>query len=89
MSEPAVPAHAALVRPLVLGGRTLESNLVLAPMAGVSNLPFRLIAKQAGAALVFTETVSAKGLVMGGQKTWRLLETSPRETPCAFQLFGS
>jgi nifR3 family TIM-barrel protein len=73
----------------VVGGRTLESNLVLAPMAGVSNLPFRLIAKQAGAALVFTETVSAKGLVMGGPKTWRLLRTSPRETPCAFQLFGS
>jgi nifR3 family TIM-barrel protein len=72
-----------------VGRRTLESNLVLAPMAGVSNLPFRLIARQAGAALVFTETVSAKGLVMGGPKTWRLLQTSPRETPCAFQLFGS
>ena len=86
MSE---PAAAGLVRPLVLKEQTLESNLVLAPMAGVSNLPFRLIAKQAGAALVFTETVSAKGLVMGGAKTWRLLETSPRETPCAFQLFGS
>lgn len=83
------PANGALVRPLVVGRRTLESNLVLAPMAGVSNLPFRLIARQAGAALVFTETVSAKGLVMGGPKTWRLLQTSPRETPCAFQLFGS
>jgi nifR3 family TIM-barrel protein len=58
-------------------------------MAGVSNLPFRLIAREAGAALVFTETVSAKGLVMGGAKTRRLLHTSPRETPCAFQLFGS
>ncbi|MGH0032754.1 MAG: tRNA dihydrouridine synthase DusB [Myxococcota bacterium] len=86
----ASPADRAdLVRPLVVGARTLPSNLVLAPMAGVSNLPFRLIARQAGAALVFTETVSAKGLVMGGPKTWRLLETSPRETPCAFQLFGS
>lgn len=78
-----------LVRPIALRGRTLESNLVLAPMAGVSNLPFRLIAKQAGAALVFTETVSAKGLVQGGPKTRRLLRTSPREAPCAFQLFGS
>ena len=78
-----------LVRPIALRGRTLENNLALAPMAGVSNLPFRLIAKQAGASLVFTETVSAKGLVLEGPKTRRLLRTSPRETPCAFQLFGS
>jgi nifR3 family TIM-barrel protein len=82
-------ANRDLVRPLPLARQTLENNLVLAPMAGVSNLPFRLIARQAGASLVFTETVSAKGLVMGGRKTWRLLATSPRETPCAFQLFGS
>jgi nifR3 family TIM-barrel protein len=82
-------ASDALVRPIALRQHSLESNLVLAPMAGVSNLPFRLIARQAGAALVFTETVSAKGLVMGGAKTRRLLHTSPRETPCAFQLFGS
>ena len=82
-------AHRDLVRPLPLARTTLDNNLVLAPMAGVSNLPFRLIARQAGAALVFTETVSAKGLVRGGAKTRRLLLTSPRETPCAFQLFGS
>jgi tRNA-dihydrouridine synthase B len=82
-------ASRALVGPLRLRRHTLENNLVLAPMAGVSNLPFRLIARQAGAALVFTETVSAKGLVMGGAKTRRLLRTSPRDTPCAFQLFGS
>ncbi len=78
-----------LLRPIALRRHTLENNLALAPMAGVSNLPFRLIAKQAGAALVFTETVSAKGLVLEGPKTRRLLRTSPRETPCAFQLFGS
>ena len=78
------PENTPLVRPIALPRHTLENNLVLAPMAGVSNLPFRLIARQAGASLVFTETVSAKGLVMGGRKTWRLLETSPRETPCAF-----
>jgi len=83
------PANRDLVRPLQVGGLKLPNNLVLAPMAGVSNLPFRLIARQAGASLVFTETVSAKGLVMGGAKTWRLLRSSPREAPCAFQLFGS
>lgn len=76
------------VRPLALGPETLDSNLVLAPMAGVTNLPFRLIAKQAGAALVFTETVSAKGLASGGAKSWRLVDRAPAEEPLAYQLFG-
>ncbi len=67
----------------------LENNLVMAPMAGVSNLPFRLIARESGAALAFSETVSGKGLVTGGARTWRLLRSSPREAPVAFQLFGS
>jgi len=67
----------------------IEHPIILAPMAGVSNLPFRLIAREAGAAMGFSETVSAKGLVMGGRKTRRLLETSPREAPVAFQLFGA
>jgi len=80
--------RAAEIRPIPLRGLTLANNLVMAPLAGVSNLPFRLIAREAGAALAFTETVSAKGLVNGGRKTWSLLETSPREAPIAFQLFG-
>ena len=79
----------AAIRPIRLARLTLETNLVLAPMAGVSNLPFRLISREAGAALAFTETVSAKGLVRGGKKSWHLLRTSPREAPVAFQLFGS
>jgi nifR3 family TIM-barrel protein len=87
LTAPAVDA--AAIRPIPLRLRTLENNLVLAPMAGVSNLPFRLIAREAGAALGVSETVSAKGLVMGGHKTRRLLDTSPREEPVAFQLFGS
>jgi tRNA-dihydrouridine synthase B len=77
------------IHPIQLRKLKLENNLVLAPMAGVSNLPFRLIAREAGAALVFSETLSAKGLLHGGRKTWRMLETSPREAPVAFQLFGS
>jgi nifR3 family TIM-barrel protein len=58
-------------------------------MAGVTNLPFRLIAREAGAALVFTETISAKGLAAGGPKSWELVESSPLEAPLAYQLFGS
>ena len=81
--------RAAAIRPIELRGLTLANNLVMAPLAGVSNLPFRLIAREAGACLAFTETVSGKGLVQGGRKTWGLLETSPREAPVAFQLFGA
>ncbi|MFQ5699074.1 MAG: tRNA dihydrouridine synthase DusB [Myxococcota bacterium] len=77
------------VEPLRVGPRVLESNLVLAPMAGVTNLPFRLIARRFGAALVFTETVSARGLVSRGAKSWRLVETAPAESPLAYQIFGS
>ena len=77
------------IHPLRVGARVLANNLVLAPMAGVSNLPFRLIAREAGAALTFSETVSAKGLVSGGPRTRRLLRTSVREEPVAFQLFGA
>jgi nifR3 family TIM-barrel protein len=87
MAEPVTLA--AAIRPIELRRLTLESNLVMAPMAGISNLPFRLIAREAGASLVFSETVSAKGLVMGGRKTRRLLDSSPREAPIAFQLFGA
>jgi len=87
VAQPAAPATA--IHPISLRLHELANNLVLAPMAGVSNLPFRLIAREAGAALCFSETISAKGLVMGGRKTRRLLETSPREVPVAFQLFGS
>jgi nifR3 family TIM-barrel protein len=87
VTPPTIDPHA--IRPIRLRRLALENNLVLAPMAGVSNLAFRLIAREAGAALVFSETLSAKGLVQGGRRTWRMLETSPREAPVAFQLFGS
>ncbi len=87
MTQP--PIDHSAIHPIQLRQLQLENNLVLAPLAGVSNSPFRLISREAGAALSFTETVSAKGLVRGGAKTRRLLETSPREAPVAFQLFGS
>lgn len=85
----ASPVQSGSIQPIRLRRHTLANNLVLAPMAGVSNLPFRLIAREAGAAMGMSETISAKGLVMGGAKTRRLLATSARETPVAFQLFGS
>lgn len=66
----------------------LQNRLVLAPMAGITNLPFRLIAKQMGVALVTTEMVSATGLVRGGEKTRRYLKSTPQEKPLAVQIFG-
>jgi tRNA-dihydrouridine synthase B len=84
----ASPPSPPYIRELPLGPERLERNLLLAPMAGVTNLPFRLIAREAGAGLVFTETVSAKGLASGGEKSWRLVESSPESEPLAYQLFG-
>ena len=86
-SQAARPARAT-VGPLQIGPLELPQNLVRAPMAGVTNLPFRLSAVESGAGLVFTETVSAKGLVSGGPKSWRLVESSPEEQPLAYQIFG-
>ena len=52
-----------LLKPLAIGGVTLENNLILAPMAGVTDLPFRLLCKKEGAGLVCTEMVSAKAIL--------------------------
>lgn len=62
---------------------------MMAPMAGITNLPFRIIVKRFGAGLVFTEMVSANGLVLGSSKTSQYLESDPREMPLSVQIFGS
>ena len=61
----------------------------MAPMAGITNLPFRLMVKKLGAALVTTEMVSAMGLIRGQEKTLNYLKTHPDEKPLAIQIFGS
>ncbi|MDR2192399.1 MAG: tRNA dihydrouridine synthase DusB [Endomicrobium sp.] len=71
-----------------IGNVELESNIVLAPMAGITDLPVRLLAKGGGAGLVYTEMVSAKGLICGGDKTKRLLASKAKERPVAAQIFG-
>ena len=72
-----------------IGDLELENNIFLAPMAGITDLPFRLICKQYGAGLVYTEMVSAKALFYGDEKTKLLLKTHPKERPLAVQIFGS
>jgi len=74
-------------RPTIAGVK-LESPLVLAPMAGVTDGPFRRICREAGAALVFTEMISADGLVRGNKRTVEYLRISSGERPIGVQLFG-
>lgn len=73
---------------LKIGNLQLDNPLILAPMAGITSLPFRRTMKAFGAALVFTEMISANGLIRDGRKTFELLETSPDEKPLGIQLFG-
>ena len=61
----------------------------MAPMAGITNLPFRLMVKKLGAAMVTTEMISAIGLIRGQEKTLNYLKTHPDEKPLAIQIFGS
>ncbi len=65
-----------------------DSPILLAPMAGISNLPFRRIMKGFGAALVFSEMISANGLIRAGHKTRELMDSHPDESPLGVQLFG-
>lgn len=68
---------------------TTPNNIFLAPMAGVTDLPFRLICKSFGCGMVYTEMVSAKGLLYENDRTNQLLEIEPEEHPVGAQLFGS
>lgn len=74
---------------LKIGSIELENNTVLAPMAGVTDLPFRLLCKEQGCGLMYTEMVSAKALLYKNKNTKPLLETDEKERPVAVQLFGS
>ncbi len=72
-----------------IGNVTLDNNLILAPMAGVTDLPFRLLCKEQGAGLLCTEMVSAKAIYYKNKKTEELMAIDPREHPVSLQLFGS
>lgn len=72
-----------------IGSLTLENNVFLAPMAGVTDLPFRILCKEMGCGLVYSEMVSAKGILYDNKNTTELLEIDPKERPVAVQLFGS
>ncbi len=72
-----------------IGSITLANNTILAPLAGITNLPFRLLAKEAGCGLVCSEMISSHGLVYKSEKTLKMLDSTPEEKPLSVQLFGA
>ncbi|MBO5259358.1 MAG: tRNA dihydrouridine synthase DusB [Agathobacter sp.] len=78
-----------IVKPLSIGSVNLPNNLILAPMAGVTDLPFRLLCKEQGAGLLCMEMVSAKAILYKNKNTEELLSIDSRENPVSLQLFGS
>ena len=72
-----------------IGNVVLENNIILAPMAGVTDLPFRLLCKEQGVGMTCTEMVSAKAISFHNKNTESLLEISEKERPVSLQLFGS
>ena len=72
-----------------IGNVTLDNNIILAPMAGVTDLPFRLLCKEQGAGLLCMEMVSAKAIYYNNKNTESLMEIDERERPVSLQLFGS
>lgn len=74
---------------LRIGNVVLKNHLILAPMAGVTDLPFRLLCKEQGAGLLCMEMISAKAIFYNNKNTESLMEISPKERPVSLQLFGS
>ena len=78
-----------MIQTLKIGDVSLKNNLILAPMAGVTDLPFRLLCKEQGAGLLCMEMVSAKAIYFNNRTTEELLTIDDREPPVSLQLFGS
>ena len=72
-----------------IGNVELPNNLILAPMAGVSDLPFRLLCREQGAGLTVMEMISAKAILYKNRNTEELMYTVPEDRPVSLQLFGS
>ncbi len=77
------------LKKLQIGNVELENNLILAPMAGITDLPFRIIVEKFNPGMVCTEMVSSKALFYGDEKTKKLLKTDGEKVPVSMQIFGS
>lgn len=74
---------------MFIGDIEIKNNIALGPMAGVTDLPFRILCKEQGCGLLYTEMVSAKAVLYNNKNTEELLKTDDREQPVGVQLFGS
>lgn len=74
---------------LRIGSIELDNTTVLAPLAGITNLPMRIIAKEGGCGLVCSEMISSNGLVYRSMKTKKIMESAPEEKPLSIQIFGA
>ena len=77
------------IKPIKIGNVNIENNVFLAPMAGITDLPFRILCKECGAGLVYTEMVSSKGIFYEDKGTNELMKIDEKERPVAVQIFGS
>lgn len=78
-----------MMKPLQIGNLCIDRPVILAPMAGVTDLPFRVLCREQGCGMVCTEMVSAKAITYKNKNTFLLMETVPQERPVSLQLFGS
>ena len=72
-----------------IGSLVLDNITVFAPMAGITNLPLRMLAKEQGCGLVCSEMLSSRGLVQKGRRTLDMLKSDPGEKPLSVQIFGA
>jgi tRNA-dihydrouridine synthase B len=72
-----------------IGSLTPDNNIFLAPMAGITDMSFRILCREQGCGLVYTEMISAKGMFYNDEKTGKLADLSDTELPAAIQIFGS
>lgn len=77
------------IKPIRIGNVDIKNNVFLAPMAGITDLPFRILCKEQGAGLVYTEMVSSKGIFYEDKGTNELMTIDEKERPVAVQIFGS
>lgn len=86
---PMVEAKSDGCEPMKIAALDLSNNLILAPLAGISDLPFRTIVRRFGCGLCYSEMVSADGIVRGQRKTLDILRSGPGDRPLVAQIFGS
>ena len=88
ISRPGPIDHTPKIKPIEIGNITLDTPVILAPMSGVTDMPFRRLAKKCGAGLVVSEMIASQAMVREVRKTLQMIQRSDKEDPMAVQLAG-